>query len=113
MKDRYICEVITRNSDGKEVMNYLDLDPNKPIATYTRKGIKSTNHSFKKRFMKKLAIAAIAFPLLYSSVTKIDYNKLFNPKKEFKINCSNVLPYNLPESIEQKVNNNVEYIQKQ
>lgn len=49
---------------------------------------------------------------MYSGVNALQDNFSFKDRKDNIVNCSNVLQYDLPKSIEQRINKNVEYITK-
>ena len=111
MKDDYIVPIIYNSPEGKTV-KYINLDPNLPTTNVDlNQKIKPSNTGLKKSIMKTLMIASLAVPLMYSGVNAIQDNFSFDMKEKIT-NYSDVLPYDLPESIEDRIDNNVEYIKK-
>ena len=111
MEDDNIIPIIYSTPKGK-IKKYINIDPNKPINhIYLNQKVKPSKNPL-KGIMKKLMIAGVALPLMYSGVSAFQDHFSFKDKKDKIVSYSNVLPYNLPKSIEQRVNKNVEYITK-
>lgn len=96
MDDDYI-EIVWTTDHGKKI-RYITRD--------------KVENSLMKKLMKPLMVAGVVFPLVYYGMGLSQENSPFNTKNEKIANYSEVLPYNLPRLIEEKVNVNIECIIK-